>query len=60
MKKGMTGIGDALSKECEAVFSSKEDDLSHTPLMGVQLSKICTEPLLLMEKMPYRHVKRRK
>lgn len=40
------GIGDALSKECEAVFSSKEDDLSHTPLMGVQLSKICTEPLL--------------
>ena len=42
----MTGIGDALSKECEAVFSSKEDDLSHTPLMGVQLSKICTEPLL--------------
>ena len=40
------GIGDALSKECEAVFSSKEDELSHTPLMGVQLSKICTEPLL--------------
>jgi glycerol dehydrogenase len=40
------GIGDALSKECEAVFSSKNDDLAHTPLMGVQLSKICTEPLL--------------
>ena len=44
------GIGDALSKECEAVFSSKDDDLSHTPLMGVQLSKICTEPLLIYGK----------
>ena len=32
------GIGDALSKECEAVFASKEDELSHTPMMGVQLS----------------------
>lgn len=40
------GIGDALSKECEAVFSSKEDNLTHTPLMGVQLSKVCTTPLL--------------
>lgn len=40
------GIGDALSKECEAVFSSKDDELSHTPLMGVQLSKVCTKPLL--------------
>ena len=40
------GIGDALSKECEAVFSSQNANLSHTPLMGVQLSKICTEPLL--------------
>lgn len=40
------GIGDALSKECEAVFSSRSANLSHTPLMGVQLSKICTEPLL--------------
>ena len=40
------GIGDALSKECEAVFSSKNDELDHTPLMGVQLSHVCTEPLL--------------
>lgn len=40
------GIGDALSKECEAVFSSRGISLSHTPLMGVQLSRICTEPLL--------------
>lgn len=40
------GIGDALSKEIEAVFSSKDDDLAHTALMGVQLSKVCTEPLV--------------
>ena len=40
------GIGDALSKECEAVFSSKDVELSHTPLMGVQLSHVCTKPLI--------------
>ncbi len=40
------GIGDSLSKECEALFSSKDDDLTHTPLMGVQLSRVCTQPLL--------------
>lgn len=40
------GIGDALSKECEALFSSKKDALSHTPLMGVQLSGVCTNPLV--------------
>lgn len=40
------GIGDALSKEFEAVFSSAPDALSHTPLMGVKLSEVCTEPLL--------------
>ncbi|MDO4977293.1 MAG: iron-containing alcohol dehydrogenase family protein [Eubacteriales bacterium] len=40
------GIGDALSKEYEAVFSSKDDNLAHTPLMGVQLSRVCTEPLV--------------
>lgn len=40
------GIGDALSKEIEAVFSSKDDDLAHTALMGVQLSKVCTDPLV--------------
>lgn len=40
------GIGDALSKECEALFSSREDLLSHTPMMGVQLSRICTTPLV--------------
>ena len=40
------GIGDALSKEPEAVFSSKDDVLAHTPLLGVQLSHACTEPLV--------------
>lgn len=40
------GIGDALSKECEAVFSSKDDVLSHTPLLGKQTSHVCTEPLV--------------
>ena len=40
------GIGDALSKEYEAVFSSKDDTLSHTPLMGKQISRICTAPLI--------------
>ena len=40
------GIGDALSKECEAVYSSKGVNLAHTPLMGVGVSKICTEPLI--------------
>ena len=40
------GIGDALSKEYEAVFSSKDDTLSHTPLMGKQISRICTDPLI--------------
>lgn len=40
------GIGDALSKECEAVYSSKNDSLSHTPLMGKQLSHVCTDPLV--------------
>ena len=40
------GIGDALSKECEAVFASQDDALSHTPLMGRQVSRVCTDPLV--------------
>ncbi len=40
------GIGDALSKEYEAVFSSNGHVLTHTPLMGRQISRVCTEPLL--------------
>lgn len=40
------GIGDGLSKECEAVYSSKEVELEHTPLMGLAVSSICTTPLV--------------
>ena len=40
------GIGDARSKECEAVFASQDDALSHTPLMGRQVSRVCTDPLV--------------
>lgn len=40
------GIGDALSKEVEAVYSSQGQDLAHTPSMGIALSHVCTEPLL--------------
>jgi len=40
------GIGDALSKECEVLFASRDKNLYHTPLMGISISKMCTEPLL--------------
>lgn len=40
------GIGDALSKECEVEFSSRNINLAHTPLMGRQLCRVCTEPLI--------------
>lgn len=40
------GIGDALSKECEARFASRDAQLLHTPLMGIQLAGICTDPLV--------------
>ncbi len=40
------GIGDALSKEYEVQLASRGKTLSHTPLMGVQLSRSCTGPLV--------------
>lgn len=40
------GIGDALSKECEVLFSSRDKFMYHTPLMGICISKICTDPLI--------------
>lgn len=40
------GIGDALSKEYEVCLATRGKELSHTPLMGVQLSHTCTEPLV--------------
>lgn len=40
------GIGDALSKEFEVVLASRGKKLSHAPLLGAQLSRACTKPLL--------------
>ena len=40
------GIGDALSKECEVELSSRGHDLFHTPLLGAQLARSCTAPLV--------------
>ncbi|MDT8716819.1 iron-containing alcohol dehydrogenase family protein [Clostridium sp. 19966] len=40
------GIGDALSKQYECTFSSRNDELEHFNALGVQISRICTEPLL--------------
>lgn len=54
------GIGDALSKECEAVFSSKEDSLAHTAMLGVQLSKICTTPLIEYGKQALEDIRNKK
>ena len=40
------GIGDALSKGLETQLASRGKRLSHTPLMGVELGRICEAPLL--------------
>lgn len=40
------GIGDALSKQYECTFSARGDELDHTNALGVQISRMCTEPLL--------------
>ena len=40
------GIGDALSKECESAYASKEDTLFHTTMTGVCLGQVCTTPLV--------------
>ncbi len=40
------GIGDALSKECEVLFASRDKFMYHTPLMGTCIAKICTDPLV--------------
>ena len=41
------GIGDALSKECEVLFASRDKFIYHTPLMGQCISKVCTTPLII-------------
>ena len=40
------GIGDALSKECEVLFASRDKFIYHTPLMGQCVAKVCTTPLI--------------
>lgn len=40
------GIGDALSKECEVLFASRDKFMYHTPLMGACIAKVCTNPLV--------------
>jgi glycerol dehydrogenase-like iron-containing ADH family enzyme len=40
------GIGDALSKEYEVLLATRKADLFHTTLMGAQLSRSCTDPLV--------------
>lgn len=40
------GIGDALSKQVESSFSSRNDVLDHKNALGVQIGQMCTERLL--------------
>ena len=40
------GIGDALSKQYEAGFSSRGDELDHTNGLGVQISRNCSTQLI--------------
>lgn len=40
------GIGDALSKECEASYSSRGEELFHTTMTGVCIGNVCTDPLV--------------
>ncbi|KOF56554.1 glycerol dehydrogenase [Clostridium sp. DMHC 10] len=54
------GIGDALSKEYECTFSSRGDELDHTNLLGVDISRNCVEPLLKYGKKAYEDVKNNK
>lgn len=51
------GIGDALSKEYECTFSSRGDELDHTNLLGVDISRNCVEPLLKYGKTAYEDAK---
>lgn len=40
------GIGDALSKQAESQLASRGKELSHTPLLGVQVGLVCEGPLV--------------
>lgn len=51
------GIGDAISKELEAQLAIRGHKVSHTPLMGNQLSLICIDPLIEYGKKAYEDCK---
>ncbi|MDY4164026.1 MAG: iron-containing alcohol dehydrogenase family protein [Sutterella sp.] len=44
------GIGDALSKQIEVLYTSRGRALTHTPLLGVQLARACQDPILTFGK----------
>lgn len=54
------GIGDALSKQYECTFSSRNDELNHTNLLGVDISRNCVEPLLRYGEKAYEAAKNNK
>lgn len=54
------GIGDALSKEYEVLFVTRDKPMYHTPLMGHCISTICTEPLLTYGKQALEDCRQRK
>jgi glycerol dehydrogenase len=54
------GIGDALSKQYECTFSASGDELDHTNLLGVDISRNCVEPILKYGEKAYEDVKNHK
>lgn len=54
------GIGDTLAKECEAELASRNDQLFHTTLLGIQVSHCCTSPILEYGEQAYADFKAKK
>lgn len=54
------GLGDALSKQIEVLYASRNKDLFHTPLLGAQLAQACQEPLLAYGEDALRDMKAKK
>lgn len=53
------GIGDTYAKYYEAVISSRNEDLQHYTLLGVNVSQMCKEPVLKYGKKAYEDHKNR-
>ena len=51
------GIGDCISKELEVEIAIRNHDVSHTPMMGRQMSKICIDPIVKYGKKAYEDCK---